>query len=95
MRSLLNAPRLTCTHGALRLSLRPHGGAPGEFRVRVTRYDRDRPFERGLVILPGTVLRLQRGRREACFATVRFFEQTIQYRRFCASGRLVVECGYT
>lgn len=87
----LTAPRLTCTHGALRLSLRPDSGVPGEFRVRVTKCDKDRPFERGLVLRPGTVLRLCRGKEKTCFVTVRFFEQTLQYGRFCASGRLVVD----
>lgn len=90
--SFLSAKRnLTCTHGALRLSLRPaDGGASDEFWVRVTGCDKDKPFERGLVILPGTVLRVCHGKK-ACFVTVRFFEQKIQYGRFCASGRLVLE----
>ncbi len=60
MHPLLLKPRLTCTHGALTLSLRPLGGR--EFRVRVTKYPNGRPFERGLVIRPGTVLRLFHGK---------------------------------
>ena len=86
---LLLKPRLTCTHGALTLSVRP-SGAPGEFRVRVTSFPPDRPFERGLVIRPGTVLRLRHGKTRSCLVTVRSFSQTIQYGRFCASGRLLV-----
>jgi hypothetical protein len=87
---LLSKPRLTCTHGALTLSLRP--GLPGEFRVRVTKCPKDSsPFERALVIPPGTVLQLFYGRKQSCYVTVRVFNPTIQYGRFCASGRLMVD----
>ena len=82
---LLLKPRLTCTHSGLTLSFRPLA-APGEFRVRVTKYPKDRPFERGLVIRPGTVLRLFHGKTRSCVVTVRAFNATIQYGRFCASG---------
>jgi hypothetical protein len=89
---LLLKPRLTCAHGPLTLSLRPDGGMPGEFRVRVTRCAKDvNPFERGLVIRPGTVLKLCYGKKQSCYATVRVFNPIIQYGRFCASGRLTVE----
>ena len=91
---ILLKPRLTCTHGALTLSLRPEcGGVPGaEFRVRVTSYPKDRPFERGLVIRSGTVLKLCYGKRSHyCFVTVRVFNPIIQYGRFCASGTLVLQ----
>ena len=88
---LLSKPRLTCTHGALTLSLRPDGGLPGEFRVRVTKCPKDSPFERALVIPPGSVLQLFYGRKQSCYVTVRVFNPTIQYGRFCASGRLVVD----
>lgn len=87
---LTSARRLTCTHGELRLSLHSCG-VPGEFRVRVVACPKDKPFERGLVIRPGTELRLCRGKRAGHWVTVRFFEPTIQYGRFCASGRLVVD----
>ena len=92
MNPILLKPRLTCTHGALTLSLRPDsGGTPGvEFKVRVTSYLKDRPFERGLVIRPGTVLKLFYGKKAHCYVTVRFFNPIIQYGRYCASGRLVV-----
>lgn len=89
MNPLLLKPRLTCTHGALTLSLRPMGG--GEFRVRVTAYPKDRPFERGLVIRPGTILRLFHGKTQSCLVTVRVFNPTIQYGRFCASGTVLVD----
>ena len=59
--------------------------------MRVTSFAPDRPFERGLVIRPGTVLRLRHGKRSSCLVTVRAFNQTIQYGRFCASGRLFIE----
>ena len=85
---LLLKPRLTCTHGSLTLSLRPMGG--NAFRVRVTAYPRDRPFERGLVIRPGTVLRLCHGKTSSCIVTVRAFNPTIQYGRFCASGTVLL-----
>ena len=88
MNPLLLKPRLTCTHGALTLSLRPDGG--GGFRVRVTSYPRDRPFERGLVIRPGTVLKLFHG-KTSCNVVARVFNPIIQYGRFCASGRLLVD----
>jgi hypothetical protein len=88
MNPLLLKPRLTCTHGALTLSLRPDGGG---FRVRVTSYPKDRPFERGLVIRPGTVLRLCHGKTSSCLVTVRVFNPIIQYGRFCASGILFIE----
>ena len=86
--SILTKSRLTCTHGALTLSLRPDGG---EFRVRVTKCPKDSPFERALVLPPGTVLQLFYGRKQSCYVTVRVFNPTIQYGRFCASGRLVVD----
>ena len=89
---ILLKSRLTCTHGALTLSLRPEcGGAAGvEFRVRVTSYPKDRPFERGLVIRSGTVLKLCYGKKAHCFVTVRVFNPIIQYGRFCASGVLCI-----
>jgi hypothetical protein len=90
MHPLLLKPRLTCTHGPLTLSLRPHG-APGEFRVRVTKYPMDRPFERGLVIRPGTMLQLFHGKTRSCVVTVRVFNATIQYGRYCASGTVMVD----
>ena len=89
--AFLQSPRLTCTHGALTLSLRPNDGVPGEFRVRVTSRPKDNPFESALILRPGTVLRLCRGKRGVCWVTVRYFEPTIQYGRFCASGKLVVD----
>lgn len=92
MNPILLKPRLKCTHGALTLSLRPDcGGVPGvEFKVLVTSFPKDRPFERGLVIRPGTVLKLCHGKKASCFVTVRVFNPFIQYGRFCASGRLTV-----
>lgn len=86
MNPLLLKPRLTCAHGALTLSIRPDGD--GEFRVRTTSYPKDSPFERGLVIRPGTVLKLFHGKKNSCYATVKVFNPIIQYGRFCSSGRL-------
>lgn len=86
---LLLKPRLTCTHGALTLSLRP-GMAPGEYRVRVTKWSTDNPFERALIIRPGTVLQLYHGKKQSCFVTVTVFNPTIYYGRFCTSGTAIL-----
>ena len=66
-----------CHHGPLKLSVREDSA--GEFRVRVVGRKPANPFERALVIRPGIVLTLRKGKRETRYIQVRAFAPRLQY----------------
>ena len=78
-----------CTHGDLTLMVRTTD-APDRMRVMVTKKPAD-PFRQALVIPPGTVLRLQRGKHTTVFVRVRVFCPRINYGHIVAGGEVVVD----
>ena len=78
-----------CQFGPLKLSAREIQG--GAFRVRVVGKKPENPFQRALVIPPGTVLALKQKGRATRHIQVRAFAPKLQYGgRLVASG--VITC---
>lgn len=80
--------KFRCELGPLTLSVRE--SEPNRLDVRVVRRQAGSSlFEHALVIRPGTVLRLVRGRRESRYVLVKVFVPRLQYRGRCVAGGVV------
>ena len=78
-----------CHHGTLTLSVRETARA-GTFKARVVGRKPADVFQHALVIRPGTVLTLRKGKRETRFVQVQAFAPKLQYGgRMVASGVIV------
>lgn len=80
--------KYSCHHDSLTLSIRTTD-SPLRLRVQVTKKP-DNPFRQALLIRPGTVLRLQKG-KAAFFVRVRVFCPRINYGRIVSCGELVID----
>ena len=79
--------KYTSHHGPLKLSLREEGNS---FKVRVVGRKPESPFQRALVIRPGTVLTLHGKGKATRHIQVRAFAPKIQYGgKMVASGVIV------
>jgi hypothetical protein len=78
--------KYACTHGQLRLCVR-ETGETGQFDVRVVRKPKGEAFQQALIIRPGTVLTLTRGKGTR-FVKAGVFLPRIRYGKLIAGGLL-------